>query len=179
MTAPTRSPRVATSKPDEAGLRVLIIRVGAMGDVLHAMPAVAGLRLAFPRAVIGWAVEPRWAPLLSTRAGETTLVDRVHLVNTRDWKRRPGSSDTLRQILALRRELRAEQYDVCVDLQGSIRSAAIGRMAGATHFLGPERPRERQARWLYRERVPTAHANVIWQAAELVSAGMGRPIAPG
>ena len=162
----------------EPGLRVLIVRVGAMGDVLHGMPAVAGLRAALPGAVIGWAIEPRWAPLLRSPAGEMPLIDRVHLVNTREWKKRAASIATTRAILALRRELRAERYDVCVDLQGSIRSAAIGWMAGAKRFVGPEEPRERQARWLYGERAPVAEANVIGQAAELVSAAVGAEMTP-
>jgi heptosyltransferase I len=47
----------------EAGrpLRVLIVRIGAMGDVLHAMPAVAALRELHPEWVIGWAIEPGWS----------------------------------------------------------------------------------------------------------------------
>ena len=45
-------------------LSVLIVRIGAMGDVLHAMPAVAALRELHPEWVIGWAVEPAWHELL-------------------------------------------------------------------------------------------------------------------
>jgi len=45
-------------------VRVLIVRIGAMGDVLHAMPAVAALRAAHPDWFIGWAIEPRWSDLL-------------------------------------------------------------------------------------------------------------------
>ena len=45
-------------------LRVLIVRVGAMGDVLHGLPAVAALRSALPDCFIGWAIEPRWRALL-------------------------------------------------------------------------------------------------------------------
>ena len=111
--------------PVDAGrpLRVLIVRVGAMGDVLHAMPAVAALRERHPEWFIGWAVEPRWLPLLqasslSERRAAMPLIDRAYLAATRAWKRRPLSRETLREIFSLRRELRGERFDLCVDMQG-------------------------------------------------------------
>jgi heptosyltransferase-1 len=157
----------------EAPLRVLIVRVGAMGDVLHGLPAVAALRERIPDCFIGWAVEPRWKSLLvSDSEPQPPVVSRIHEVPTRVWKRKPLSVATLRQIAALRRELIAEKYDVCIDIQGSIKSAVIGRMAQATNFLGPRKPAERQARALYRERVPVTAVHVIEQACELVRAGL-------
>ena len=50
--------------------RVLIVRLGAMGDILHALPAVAALRQAHPKWYLGWAVEPRWRALLCGDGGE-------------------------------------------------------------------------------------------------------------
>ena len=155
-------------------LRVLIVRVGAMGDVLHGLPALAGLRLAYPDCFVGWAVEPRWRSLL---AGG--MVDQVHEVPTREWKQRPFSMRTAREVVSLRRALRAERYDVCVDLQGSIRSAVIGRMAGARRLVGPAEPWESQARWLYGERVAVRSTSVIAQACELLGAGVGERLSPG
>ena len=154
-------------------LRVLIVRVGAMGDVLHGLPAVAALREALPDAFIGWAVEPKWQILL----GEP-IVDRVHEVPTGGWKKRPFSGETLREILALRRKLRAEKYDVCVDLQGSIRSAVIGKMSGADRFVGAAEPRERQAAWFYGQKVTVLARNVIDGACDLVGAGVGLTLKP-
>ena len=158
-------------------MRVLIVRIGAMGDVLHGIPAVAGLREAMPECMVGWAVEPRWMALLRTDR-KMPLVDRVHEVRTREWKRSPFSLATVKDIARLRRELREQRYDVCVDLQGSIRSALTGWMAGAKRFVGPEKPRETAARRLYDERVSLTATNVIGQACELVSAGAGRNIEP-
>src|SRR5271154_5891603 len=109
-------------------LRVLIVRIGAMGDVLHAMPAVAALRELHPDWRIGWAIEPAWSELLqaesevhdvagrfSGRDARRPLVDLWHQVPTRDWKQRPVSLSTLRDITGLRRELRQDHYDVCVE----------------------------------------------------------------
>jgi heptosyltransferase-1 len=148
---------------------VLIVRVGAMGDVLHALPAVASLRAALPGARIGWAIDPRWCPLLGA-----SLVDRMHLVNTRQWT----AVSFLPQVLTLNRELRAEKYDLVVDLQGSIRSGVIARLAGARRVVGSAFPRETPARLFYTEHVRLARPHVIDQAAELVSAAVGLPIQP-
>ncbi|WP_074654480.1 lipopolysaccharide heptosyltransferase I [Terriglobus roseus] len=163
-------------------MRILIVRVGAMGDVLHAMPAVAALRKAVPDAEIGWAIEPKWSPLL--RAGEDALpsspamplVDRVHLVATKEWSKKPFSLATLRSVLALRRELRARHYDIAIDLQGSIRSSVIARMSGARRVVGSATTRESQARWLYSQSVGLQRAHVVEQAAEIVSAVLESPV---
>lgn len=163
--------------------RVLIVRIGAMGDVLHAMPAVTALREAHPEWEVGWVVEPRWLPLLKAsdvvkRSSAMPLVDRVYLAATREWKRRPFSGETLADIRSLARELRAGRFDLCVDMQGSIRSAVIGRLAGAKRFVGPAEPREREARWLYGERIRTVARHVIDQGCELLGAAVGERLSP-
>jgi heptosyltransferase I len=164
--------------------RVLIVRIGAMGDVLHAMPAAAALRQAHPEWEIGWVVEPRWLPLLragdsSERGPQMPLVDRVYLAATRKWKREPFSGKTLEAIRSLRDGLRQERFDVCVDMQGAIRSAVIGKFAAAGNFVGPAEPRERQAAWLYGERVRTVTRHVVEQGCELLGAAVGQRLAPG
>jgi heptosyltransferase-1 len=157
----------------ERPIRLLIVRVGAMGDVLHGLPAVTALKLRHPDWIVGWAVEPRWTPLLSRQ-----VIDSIHPVPTRAWKQHPFSRATLRDLVTLRRDLRAQRYDVCVDLQGSIRSALIGRMASAPRFLGSAKPRERQARAFYTERVQLRAESVIQQACELVGAVVGEVFTP-
>lgn len=157
-------------------LRILIVRVGAMGDVLHAMPAVAALRNALPTSFIGWAIEPRWAPLLASSDARMPLVDHVHSVETGLWKRRPGSVATLRSLATLSSQLREARYDIVVDLQGSVRSATIGRVAGGRRFLGSETPRERPAAMFYSEHIKLRQAHVIDQACELLSAAIGQSL---
>jgi heptosyltransferase-1 len=154
--------------------RILIVRVGAMGDVLHALPAVAALRAALPQAHIGWAIDPRWSPLLVSPTGHAPHVDTLHLVNTRQWT----STNFLPRVLTLRRELRAENYDFAIDLQGNIRSAVIGRLANTHSVTGSSTPRETPARILYNHRIPLTRPNVIDQAAELIAAALNTPILP-
>lgn len=159
-------------------MRILLVRVGAMGDVLHALPAVAGLRAMLPDAHLAWAIEPRWQALLRDTSGHTPLVDTLHLVETRLWKQRPLSLATARSLVSLRSGLRAGAYDFCIDLQGSLRSATIGWLAHARELVGSAHPRETPARLLYHRRVPLAAMHVVDQAANLLSAAVHLPLTP-
>lgn len=159
----------------------MIVRLGAMGDILHALPAVSALRAAHPHWFLGWAVEPQWRSLLAAdSAGEDSagtaaqpLVDRLHIVPAKQWARHPLRPGTLRSILTTRSALRAGGYDAALDLQGAVRSALIARLARPVRLLGEAVPREPAARWLYRERVPSASVHVIEQAADVVRALAG------
>lgn len=105
------------------------------------------------------------------------VVDRLHFAHTREWRRRPLSNQTRSEIGALRSELRAAGYDVVLDLQGAIRSAAIARLSGARRRIGEARPREWPAQWLFTERLATRGAHVIEQDVELASAVAGDALA--
>lgn len=157
--------------------------MGAMGDVLHAMPAVTALRERHPDWFICWVIEPRWLPLLqasddAVRGAAMPLVDRTYLGAARDWKRRPLSRETLGNIARLRGELRVGRFDLRVDMQGLIRTAMVGRMAGAGRFVGRARPREGPARWLYGQRVSVTAVHVIEQGCELLGAAVGDVLRP-
>jgi heptosyltransferase-1 len=167
---------------DKERLRVLIVRLGAMGDVLHAMPAVAALRAQLPQCHVGWVIEPRWAPLLmadgaAPHTSTMPLVDVVHTANARGWARQPLAPSTWRAMRGLRRELHAQRYDLAIDLQGAVRSALIGRASGA-ELVGEAEPRERPARWFFHRRVATRGVHVIEQAAEAVAGATGLEIEP-
>jgi len=158
----------------QSKFRLLVVRLGAMGDILHALPAVTALRRMHPSWVIGWVVEPRWRGLLAApgaaeRGRAMPVVDRLHYAATRDWRGKPLTMKTLRSIRALRQELQTAGYDAVIDLQGAIRSAVVGRMAGHRRVIGEAEPREGIARWLFTERVPTHGAHVIEQDLELVA----------
>ncbi len=183
--------------------RLLVVRLGAMGDILHALPAVTALRRAHPGWAIDWVVEPRWRELLEAgggdqgsenrdqrseireqgsgvgggRGAERPLVDRIYLARVKEWARRPLSAGTASEIGWLRRELRAGGYHAAIDFQGAVRSAAIARLSGARRILGESQPREWAARWLFTERVATRGAHVIEQDVDLAAAVAGDTLA--
>src|SRR5579875_1901370 len=150
-----------------------------MGDILHSLPAVTALRRAHPGWTLGWAVEPQWAELFRAHADAAAgsaampLVDTLHLVPAKRWAKAWMHRSTRQEVLAMRCELRAQQYDVAVDLQGAVRSALLARSAGAPRILGEAAPREWAARWLFQEKVPTRGVHVIEQSIEVASAIAG------
>lgn len=139
---------------------ILIVRLGAMGDIIHALPGAASLKHSFPTAHITWVVEPKWAPLIEGNG----FVDRVILFH----RHRPGTWN------GTKKELRERRYDLAVDFQGLVKSALVA------HFAGPERiagfrsgiVRERPASWFYSTRVTTGAVHVVDQALDL-AAGAG------
>ncbi len=135
---------------------LLIVRMSAMGDIIHAMPAVAALREVYPKATIGWVVEERWAELLSSPrsssgaiARQSSSVDKIHTVNTKKWRTALTSSSTRQEIVKAIKEVRAMKYEAAIDFQGLIRSAVLAKLSGAKTIYGYAQPRERAARILY------------------------------
>jgi heptosyltransferase-1 len=155
-------------------LRVLIVRLGAMGDILHSMPAVTALRQAHPQWTLGWAIEPQWEGLFRAPSCAATdsmpLIDQLHIVPAKRWAKSPLHPRTLRNILRVRRELREMHYDVAVDMQGAVRSAMVARWAHTRRVIGEEQPREFVARWLFDERVATRGVHMIEQSLEVANA---------
>src|SRR6202023_1376707 len=98
-------------KEASPAVRILVVRLGAMGDIIHTLPAVASLKHSLPGSHITWAIPPKWAPLLDGNVfvGRRILVERVSLGG----------------LLRSRRELRRERFDFAVDFQGLIQSALV------------------------------------------------------
>ena len=165
----------------QSKFRLLVVRLGAMGDILHALPAVTALRMAHPGWEIDWVVEPRWKALLAAGGAENDrswgpempVVNRLHFAPAKQWAKRPLSSGTLREIADLRRRLLQGNYDAVLDVQGSIRSSVIARLTGCGRVIGEAKPREWPARLLFSERIETRGSHVIEQDVELASAVAG------
>jgi lipopolysaccharide heptosyltransferase I len=116
--------------------RILIVKLGALGDVVHAIPVAAALRRAFPSARIDWLVGAKHREILDL----VPVIDRRLVMND------------ARMVAAIR-ELRGSHYDVAIDLQGLIKSAALARASGATRVIGftARYAREKLASWFYTE----------------------------
>ena len=137
--------------------RILVVRLGAMGDVIHALPAVSTLRASYPDSEITWIVDPKWAPLLAGNAA----VDRVIEFNRRD----------LASIRGAVRALRQSHFDVAFDMQGLIKSALLPVFAGCARRIGFDRSevREKLAALFYTESFTTSSAHVAEKNIELAA----------
>jgi heptosyltransferase I len=164
--------------------RLLIVRLSAMGDVIHTLPAVQALRNAFPRAMIGWLIEERWAELLcapgtprrGTRSLQRPLVDWVHTVSLREWNKSLCTIATMQHIAKVWNDVRGAGYDVAIDLQGAIRSALLARWSRAHMVIGTRQPRESPASLLYTQQAIALGAHVIEQNLSIAESVTGEAV---
>ncbi len=140
------------------GPRILVIRMGAMGDVIAALPAVASLKHSIPHSKITWLVEPRWRPLLEANpyVDSVMLFDRRNLAGWRTaW-----------------RELRSAHFDLGVDFQGLVKSALVATVARPERIFGFSTPhvRESPAAWFYSTKVSIRSSHAVDRNLELAAA---------
>jgi heptosyltransferase-1 len=143
----------------------LLVRLGAMGDIIHTLPAAARL------GRVTWLVEPKWTALLEGNP---------HVESVITLDRRKFDS-----VAAAWRELRRRRFRLAVDFQGLLKSAITARASGASMVLGYENPREILARIFYSRSVPAHAAHIVDQHLELAAAAGAAsgavefPIPPG
>lgn len=146
--------------------RFLVVRLGSLGDIVHAFPAVSGLRSSFPNAEIIWLTNPKWELLVKTCG----LATDVWTVETRNWSE-------LRSIL---RRIRKHRFETAIDYQGLWKSAAIPFLASVPRRIGfsSKTVREAGVPILYTDRVRvSAASHIADQNGELsAQAGARTPI---
>ncbi|HTS60689.1 MAG TPA: glycosyltransferase family 9 protein [Candidatus Acidoferrales bacterium] len=138
--------------------RILVVRLGAMGDIIHALPAVAALKQSHPGARLTWLVEPKWAALLEGNP----FVDRVLILGR-------GSAGGLLETL---RELRAGRFDFAVDFQGLLKSALCAKAARPerVHGFHESQLRERAAGLFYSHKTLSQSVHVVDRNLDLAIA---------
>jgi heptosyltransferase-1 len=131
--------------------RILIVRLTAMGDVIHGLPVATALREHFPEAMIAWAVEGRAADLIE---GHPDL-DAVIKLPRRWYQSVPATRN-------LRRQLRSLQFDIAVDLQCLTKSAFVAWLSGARRRLGVNGSNGRElSKWLNNELTDVRAPHVV------------------
>jgi lipopolysaccharide heptosyltransferase I len=138
--------------------KILIVRLGSLGDLIHAIPAAAAIRRAYPGAKIDWLVDIRHDDLLAL----VPAIDRHIAVNT----------SSVASVWTALGGLRRSHYDVALDLQGLLKSAVLARLSGARRVVGFPAPllRERTARMFYTEVAGLAAPHVIEKNLSLLQA---------
>lgn len=134
--------------------RVLVVRLGALGDIVHALPVLAGLHAHRPDVAVDWLVDARYAGVLRLVDGVARLVVVRAADDGADDRgvRFAGTAGLVRAVGFLRRQ----GYAAALDLQGLIKSAGLARASGARRVIGFARAalREPAAAWCYTETVP-------------------------
>jgi heptosyltransferase-1 len=130
---------------------ILLVKLSAIGDVLHGVPTAVAIKDAFPSAAVGWVVEGRSADVLEGHRA----IDRVFRL-PRGWAKQPA------EILRLRRDLRAFAPDVTIDMQGLFKSALVTLLSGSPIRIGHARPEAREGSWMVtNHRVTPSAAHVV------------------
>ena len=164
--------------PAAGALRILIVKLSSLGDVVHALPVIADIRSAYPRALIDWVVEPAFAPLLLRVAGIAEVIE----CPLRRWTTAGlWKATVVREMHAFARRLRRERYDAIIDLQGLTKSAVIARLARGRSFGLANRTdgasHEAPARWLVTKAIRVEpHCQALDRSRQLVAAALGTRI---
>jgi heptosyltransferase-1 len=115
-------------------MKVLIVKVSALGDVVHALPVLAYLKSADPNMQIDWLVEQSFSPFLD----DHPLIDKLYRIDTKTW-RKAGMKASLHGALSIIRAVRKNRYDCVLDLQGNSKSAMFTLSSGAPLRFGFDR----------------------------------------
>ncbi len=160
-------------------MRIALIRLSALGDIVHAWPVAEALRAELPTAHLTWIVERGLAPLVEGHPA----VDAVIVADTGSWRRRPWSARSRAAVGVFRMRLRELEPEVALDLQGTVKSALVTSWSAAPRRVGLARPwrREWLAGWAYSETLQGAAAGrhvVETNAAMLRAVGVEPTAAP-
>jgi heptosyltransferase I len=137
---------------------ILVLRMGAMGDIVHTLPAVASLKHSIPNSRVAWLVDSKWAPLLEANPFVDTVVE--------------FDRGSLTALAASLRRLRASRYDLAIDFQGLVKSGLAAALARPERIFGFDRSqvRERGAALFYSRQVRATAAHVVDRNLELAAA---------
>src|SRR5215471_4235956 len=139
-------------------MQILIVRLGALGDVVHTIPAAAALRRKFPDGRIDWLVDRKHREIVDL----VTVVDRTIAIN----------STSMGGWIEAVRTLRQTSYAAAIDLQGLLKSAVLARASGAEHVIGFSiwHLREKTARPFYSETADVGGGHIIARNLDLLRA---------
>jgi heptosyltransferase-1 len=153
-------------------MRILFVKLGSIGDIVHTLPALAAVRRALPRAQISWVVERRASEILKDNPFLETLIE----VDTKVLRRWPMSGETLLAPRQQLRRLRASPFDLALDFQGLLKSASVARLSGAPRRVGFARShlREPASRFLLTETLSVpARTHIIRKNLALACGTLG------
>lgn len=132
-------------------MKILIVKLSSIGDIVHALPAIANIRRELPEAEIGWAVDSRFAEILRGNP----IIDHLIELDTKSLRGGKVIEEIVLDVGRQFKPLRSHKFDVALDMQGLLKSAAVARYSGAKKRFGFARPdlREPASRFFYTDTV--------------------------
>jgi heptosyltransferase I len=124
----------------KSSMRLLIVKLGAIGDIVHTLPALSAIRRALPRAEIGWIAERRSSDILRGHP----YIDHLFEIDTRRWRSGMKAGQVLAEVGKELGGLRRAAFDTAIDFQGLLKSAAIAKASGAGDRWGFSREELRE-----------------------------------
>lgn len=118
--------------------KILIIKPSSLGDIIHSLPVLNSLRQCFAQSEIHWVVAKNFAQLLEGHP----MINKLWVINKDIWKNPFRILSTIKDFFNLGRRLKAERYDLVIDLQGLLRSGIISFLTGSTMRIGFKEARE-------------------------------------
>ncbi len=139
-------------------MRILIVKLGSIGDIIHTLPTLAAIRKALPDAHISWVAEQRSSEILR----DNPMIDDLIEIDTRSLRGGKIIENILLDATKQIRDLRQHPYDVAIDFQGLLKSAMIAKLSRAKRRFGFDRSglREPAARFLYSDTAMPAEDKV-------------------
>ncbi len=118
--------------------KILLIKPSSLGDIIHSLPVLNSLRQCFAHSKIHWVIAKNFAQLLEGHP----MIDKLWVIDKDIWKNPFKILSTLKDFFALGRRLKAEKYDLVIDLQGLLRSGIITFLSGSAMRIGFKEARE-------------------------------------
>ena len=158
-------------------MNILIVRLSAIGDIIHSLPVLAAIKQHLPEARVSWVAEQRSAEILRGNP----LIDDLIEVDTRSFKGGRTIENILLEMSRQARLIRRSKYDVAIDLQGLIKSAVATQVSAAKKRWGFDKKgmREPAGRIFYTDTVKTEpKIHVIRKNLALAAAALGFEASP-
>jgi heptosyltransferase-1 len=156
-------------------MRILIVKTSSMGDIVHAQPMVSDLREVHPNARIDWVCEAPFSAIPAMNSGISEVIPMAW----RRWRKNLRTADTRAALQAFVARLRRHQYDLVIDCQGLLKSAAVARLARARERVGLSwrSAREPLSSLVFDRRAPVSwNVHVVARNRAVAAFAVGRPV---
>lgn len=151
-------------------MKIAIVKLSALGDIVHAMVVLQFIKKYLPHSHIAWIVEERFATLLAHNPD----IDSVHTVNLKALKKNKKQFFTELKKVKLYAQ---NHYDIVIDMQGLVKSAVVSRLLGKSVGFDTYSIREKTAAWFYTKSFSVPYEkNVILRNVDLAAQALEMPV---